>query len=309
MQFRSNTNAISETILKRRKIPSIERREKNPLERSQPIEWKKSSLRIASTLESSNNICILRIRLILEIPLHPSYFTFPSNISLSSCSAKIYHFSTSHGQTWNVPVITISEGGNDFNNVSRDNRTTIWIWSSWQDFFHDAPSTMTRGLARMKLRKLGYVTRTDQIVLLDHSSPTRSPISFLYSDFISLIEPRVKPKIHLFKTCIEHLYARSRIKFSASVDLSSANHTRTHYVFRIFRFHVESSSLIRWLSSQSRIYFRFEWFRKTRQRSIVRRRALRLFARIPIRGFAFSKRTPINENIWSIRKFSIISKD
>lgn len=45
----------------------MERREKNPLERSHPIEWKKSSLPITSILESSNNICILRIRLILEI--------------------------------------------------------------------------------------------------------------------------------------------------------------------------------------------------------------------------------------------------
>lgn len=96
----------------------------------------------------------------------------------------------------------------------------------------------------MKLRKWGYVTSTDQIVPLDRSSPTRSPISFLYSDFISLIEPRVKSARYICLN-IEHLYARSRIKFSVNIDSSSANRIRTHYVFRIFRFRVQSFSLIR----------------------------------------------------------------
>lgn len=94
----------------------------------------------------------------------------------------------------------------------------------------------------MKLRKWGYVTSTDQIVPLDRSS--RSPISFLYSDFISLIEPRVKSARYICLN-IEHLYARSRIKFSVNIDSSSANRIRTHYVFRIFRFRVQSFSLIR----------------------------------------------------------------
>lgn len=98
----------------------------------------------------------------------------------------------------------------------------------------------------MKLRKWEYVTSTDQIVPLDRSSPTRSPISFLYSDFISLIEPRVKSARYIcLKRYIEHLYARSRIKFSVNIDSSSANRIRTHYVFRIFRFRVQSFSLIR----------------------------------------------------------------
>lgn len=150
--------AISETSLfQKRKTPNIERREKNPLERSHPIEWKKSSLPITSILESSNNICILRIRLILEIHssllFHLSLEYFPlfrrilfrKNLAFSLL-AKLERGrdSSSSDNYFQRMEERVFSPWNDFNNVSRDNPATIWIWNLSQDFFHGASSTMTR---------------------------------------------------------------------------------------------------------------------------------------------------------------------
>lgn len=105
----------------------------------------------------------------------------------------------------------------------------------------------------------------------------------------------------MFKMCIEHLYARSRIKFSVNVDLSY-NRIRTRYAFfhfpcRIFLV----NSLIKLAIAY--LFFDSNDFEKHVKRSIAKLcECLRQFA-----DSLFRNVLQLARIFWSIWKFSLIN--